>query len=91
MRTGILRFAPRVKEARDRIDMLYQEISNLQKKKSLRLEKYAPKDEVLLIDSQISALQIEVEKEKNQKDQALMRVSQLKRRIQLYKETVTTP
>lgn len=35
-----------------------------------------------------SALEVEVEKEKSQRDEALMRVRQLKRRINVYKETL---
>lgn len=81
-------FETKAQEARDRVNMLYQEISDLQKQKTELLKRSAAKDKILLVDSKISALQIEVEREKNQKDQALMRAAQLRRRIQVYKETV---
>lgn len=81
-------FEAKAQEARDRVNMLYQEISDLQKEKTQELKKKADQKHILLIESKISALQIEVEREKNQKDQALMRAAQLKRRIQVYKETI---
>lgn len=84
-------FETKAQEARDRINELYSQISDLQKEKIQLMKDHASQQEISLVDSKVSALQIEIQREQNQKDQALMRAAQLRRQIQIHKEVINSP
>lgn len=80
-------YEDKASEARARITDLLSQVSNLHRTKAELLNENQSQAEVSMIDSKISALQVEINRETNQADQALMNAAKLRRRIQVFQST----